>query len=431
MAFIIPKITYPASAPTTTLNFTYPPTEKPGIPDQEGVSAVSKTLSGLKQTRWWREDEFIHLSMKNVPQADLPAWKAFLNYAHQGGSFLYYPDATDTATYDECWLEDSGGSSRSSGSGSSSDAWSPTYTARGLVQFELVLQKVPDGITAGAPESSGDTVTTGGVPTPPGGVVTVTPPPGPPPVPPGGGATEDMIDWIMMATGMGTPDRATDHLRGVNQKGETTLYYPYLDTTTSVHKVWQIKALTGVGVGNPADVLPFDATYVYHWITEIANRWSDPRAFKRINRAPGYPTAEGVPVMPRNFAPGAVGSPAAVTINSPKPNPQNDFINCVSQPAIELGDFQGVTHGLYSISYGSDLGTKDTIIVTVYRGTFGNFKVRENFYYVKFWGFVKWESQSLVSGVWTTTQFSVHNQVASGGGLTPNFPCGMSFPWWL
>src|SRR6266536_2014 len=112
MAFINPKITYPASAPTTTLVFTWPPVEKAMIPDQEGVAAVSKTLSGLKQTMWWREDEFIHLIMKSVPHVDLPAWQAFINYAHQGGSFLYYPDATDLATFDECWLEESGGSGK-------------------------------------------------------------------------------------------------------------------------------------------------------------------------------------------------------------------------------------------------------------------------------------------------------------------------------
>lgn len=145
MSFIIPQITYPAASPTTTLSFSYPPTEKIPVPDQEGVSAVSKTLSGLKQTMWQREDEFVRLKFTSVPFSDLAAWKSFMNYAHQGGSFLYYPDATGTA-YDECWLEDSGGSARSS-TGSSSDAWSPNFAFRGFAEFELVIFKVPGGLT--------------------------------------------------------------------------------------------------------------------------------------------------------------------------------------------------------------------------------------------------------------------------------------------
>jgi hypothetical protein len=149
MPFIIPKITYPADTQETTLDFTYPPTEKPGIPDQEGVSAISKTLSGLKQTMWWREDEFINLHFKNVPMADLPDLKTFLNYCHQGGSFLFYPDANDISTFVECWLEDSTGSARSSSSSSStsSEAWTPTFALRGFVAFDLVLQIVPGGIS--------------------------------------------------------------------------------------------------------------------------------------------------------------------------------------------------------------------------------------------------------------------------------------------
>jgi len=430
MAFVIPKITYPASAPTTTLNFTYPPVEKPGIDDREVVGAVSYSLSGLKQTLQYRQDNFKHLIMKNVPQSDLQAWDDFISFAQAGGTFLYYPDATDTTTYAECDLVDSGGTTRMD---LGLDAWNPTYAFRGVSTFELVIRKVPNGITAGAPTvPAGGVVTVGSTPSapPPGSVVTVTPTPsGSPPIPPGGGSTEDMRDWVIMGTGTGgAPDRGAKHLRGVNQAGQTTLYYAYYDTTSgSVDKIWQIKTAGG----NPWDVLLVDASYIYHWITEYAPGWTVANDFKRINRAAGYPTSEGVPVMPRNFAPGAVGNPSFVTINSPKPNPQNDFIACVSQPSIELGDFQGVTHGYYSINFGGDVGTQNTIIVTVYRGTFGNFKVRENFYYVKYWGFVKWESQSLVSGNWVTTNSSVHNVVVSGGGLTPNFPCGYTFPWWL
>lgn len=143
MGLIIPQITWPASAPTNTLSFTYPPVEKPGINDAEAVGGVSFTLSGKRQVMWIRSDSFLRLSMKFVPQADLPNWDTFLQYALQGGSFLYYPDATATA-YDEYWLEDPGGSARNE---KGILAWNPTYAFRGVSEFELVLRKVPGGLT--------------------------------------------------------------------------------------------------------------------------------------------------------------------------------------------------------------------------------------------------------------------------------------------
>jgi hypothetical protein len=65
----------------------------------------------------------------------------------QGGSFLYYPDNTGTA-YDEYWLEDAGGSTRNYTTANISPAvWNPTMGARQMSSFELVLRKVPGGLT--------------------------------------------------------------------------------------------------------------------------------------------------------------------------------------------------------------------------------------------------------------------------------------------
>lgn len=149
MPFIIPQITYPAILPTTTLSFTYPPVEKPGIDDLDGVRNDSLALCGLRQSMFYRTDTFKHLTMSNVPMIDLPYWKLFFDYAMQGGSFLYYPDATASA-YDEWLLESSGGSSPSTASSGADvqDAWSPTFVVRGLAQFELVFRKVPGGLTS-------------------------------------------------------------------------------------------------------------------------------------------------------------------------------------------------------------------------------------------------------------------------------------------
>jgi len=139
-----PKITY--GSPTTTLLFTLPPLNKPGpygIADAEAVGARSLSLSGQMQTLHFREDQLFHLKFDDVPWADMAAWQAFIDYAHLGNSFLYYPDASGTA-YDEYWLDSSGGSGVAN---QSIDAWGPTMSDRQQATFELVLRKVPGGLT--------------------------------------------------------------------------------------------------------------------------------------------------------------------------------------------------------------------------------------------------------------------------------------------
>ena len=75
------------------------------------------------------------------------AWQAFIDYASQGGSFLHYPDNTGTA-YDEYWPEDAGGSTRNYTTSNISPAvWNPTMDATQMSSFELVLRKVPGGLT--------------------------------------------------------------------------------------------------------------------------------------------------------------------------------------------------------------------------------------------------------------------------------------------
>jgi hypothetical protein len=153
MSFLVPKIVYPASAPATTLDFTYPPVEKPfgSTNDGDEIEAVrydSITLSGLRQSMLYRKDIFKRLIMANVPVADLPNWALFMDFVHTGDSFLYYPDST-LSGFDEWWMEDSGGSNRSQSSGSSSATnWAPQYVVRGLASFELVMRKVPGGLSS-------------------------------------------------------------------------------------------------------------------------------------------------------------------------------------------------------------------------------------------------------------------------------------------
>jgi hypothetical protein len=149
----IPMFVYPAvpvAVPQVSFIPTYPPVEKPtpgNMGDEiEDVRNDSIAVAGLRQTMWWRQDEFRHLIFKFAPITDMPGWRAFIDYAQQGGSFLYYPDST-LPDFDEWWLEDSTGSNRSQTSNSSSSTnWAPKFAFRTMAQHELVMRKVPGGL---------------------------------------------------------------------------------------------------------------------------------------------------------------------------------------------------------------------------------------------------------------------------------------------
>src|SRR5678815_5413638 len=104
------------------LDFTYPPTKKAGPHDGNGdrleaQRADSITLSGVKQSIWWRTDRIRIFNMEFVPVADLPAWKAFFDVAVTGETWEYFPDA-DGGESETFTLEDV--------------QWSPAFSVRGL-----------------------------------------------------------------------------------------------------------------------------------------------------------------------------------------------------------------------------------------------------------------------------------------------------------
>lgn len=90
MAYPIPKFTYAS----TTLTVFFPPINKTGANNREVKRNDSFTLSGLKQTVYWRTDQLLVLEFPLIPDIDVPAWETFLDYALAGGEFNYYKDAT-------------------------------------------------------------------------------------------------------------------------------------------------------------------------------------------------------------------------------------------------------------------------------------------------------------------------------------------------
>src|SRR6266567_5350233 len=105
-----------------TLDFTYPNVGKPESPDtgagddQEATRHDTVTCDGTKQSIIERIDVFKTLQMDDVPELDLPAWRAFTTYALQGFPFDYYPDSS-LGTFSTWTLED--------------DKWLPKRNVRG------------------------------------------------------------------------------------------------------------------------------------------------------------------------------------------------------------------------------------------------------------------------------------------------------------
>jgi hypothetical protein len=122
---------YDAGAGPVALLFTYPPVEKPGPHDGNGDDRQAQridsvTLSGRKQIFHVRTDKFRTLTMKNVPNEDLAAWAAFIDWAITGGQFDYYADA-DVGTFTTYTLEDM--------------EWKPQRAFIGFVSFELQMRQ--------------------------------------------------------------------------------------------------------------------------------------------------------------------------------------------------------------------------------------------------------------------------------------------------
>lgn len=123
---ILPKIVY-GTGPTT-LNFTYPPVNKPGADDREAHRNDSVSLSGILQTVWWRTDRFINLQMDFVVQGtDLQNWEAFQDFGLTGAQFEYYPDATVSGTHYTCTLD--------------GNKFLPTLNFKRVAKFTLRLRK--------------------------------------------------------------------------------------------------------------------------------------------------------------------------------------------------------------------------------------------------------------------------------------------------
>lgn len=133
MSYPIPKILYDPGGGLVTVNPTYPPIQKAQLDDLESVRHDSISSSGIRQVATERIDTIKPLQFENVPWEDLPAWKQFIAFAIEGGTFSYYEDATASAFQTFELLDTS---------------FSPKYNIRGLSKFSLKLRLVPGGASS-------------------------------------------------------------------------------------------------------------------------------------------------------------------------------------------------------------------------------------------------------------------------------------------
>jgi len=89
-----PKIIYtPTGGTEQTLNFVFPPRERPGY-QKVAVRHDNVSTAGVRESVLERTDEFMEFTMEFIQSGtDLANWQAFLDHALTGAAFAYYPDS--------------------------------------------------------------------------------------------------------------------------------------------------------------------------------------------------------------------------------------------------------------------------------------------------------------------------------------------------
>lgn len=125
---ILPKIVYNAGSGAVTLNFSYPPVQKPGADEKDATRHDTESSAGILQSVVERVVTFRTIQLDSVPQSDLAGWSSFMDWALSGGVFTYYPDATVGGTHDDWTLSDT--------------SWSPVFAFKTFAKFKLKMRKV-------------------------------------------------------------------------------------------------------------------------------------------------------------------------------------------------------------------------------------------------------------------------------------------------
>jgi hypothetical protein len=102
---------------------TYPAIGKQPLDGWLATRHDSITSSGIKQAVLERIDDVMTLTFSYVPQSDLAAWKAMMQWLLAGNVFAYRPNAADNTVWGEYTLD--------------SMDWTPKWIAPQTYSFEL------------------------------------------------------------------------------------------------------------------------------------------------------------------------------------------------------------------------------------------------------------------------------------------------------
>lgn len=114
-----------------TVLFQLPPTSKP-YRDREATRTDTLSTAGVKQSVWLRTDDFLDITMNYVEvEDDIQAFDDFMDFALQGNSFLYFPDAENDQDSTSYTLEDT--------------SWKPQFACYRYFKFVLRFRKEVEG----------------------------------------------------------------------------------------------------------------------------------------------------------------------------------------------------------------------------------------------------------------------------------------------
>lgn len=110
---ITPQITYTDADGPATLDFVYPPTDKPFYSAQAKRTDAFST-SGKRQSIVLRTDRQHPITMAAIiddgtDTSDAAQWMRFVKWAETGGPFLYNPDTDTFADGIPCFLVETAG----------------------------------------------------------------------------------------------------------------------------------------------------------------------------------------------------------------------------------------------------------------------------------------------------------------------------------
>jgi hypothetical protein len=98
MAIIVPKFTWNDGSPHT-LTPIFPPEQKVPVDARDRQGSEDYSTDGIGQWMTDRIDRIRTLSFNNVKQSELASWEAFIDFAIEKNTFLYYPDSTSGTNY--------------------------------------------------------------------------------------------------------------------------------------------------------------------------------------------------------------------------------------------------------------------------------------------------------------------------------------------